>query len=170
MNPFEYFQQMRSQIESDEIVMRNLREYAFGNAISLPYLKKGTTNTHYRIGRVGSMWLATREAMHFKGQPELQIQLCESYLEALVATQNEGKRVPAIAGGVKSVNKGGKERFFLLLEDLTQGGSAIFAPGSEGEVSGFVNGEQVFYDFHETQNETDLFIYMAEDKLIQLIG
>ena len=66
MNPFKYFQQMRPQIERDEAIMGNFGLYAFSNVKSLVHLGIGKSHTHYRIGKIGDLWIATRELFNYK--------------------------------------------------------------------------------------------------------
>lgn len=182
MNPFERYQEMKPQIERDEAIMRNLKMYAFNENSSLVHLGRypDTTNTHYRIGKVGDLWLATREILQFA--PELQKECCETYIDMLLHQDRllpydgSGGRVSRIVGGVKAIaaNRRGAtdtiDRYFLLVEDLTAGGTADFLPGIKKDVwFGTVNGKIVFYDFPEyTKSNPEPFKYMTEENMIKL--
>ena len=67
MNPFEYFQVLKPQMLRDEALMDSLRAYAFTDRLrvletgKVTPLGAGRNNIHFRIGKVGDVWLATRE-------------------------------------------------------------------------------------------------------------
>ena len=176
MSPFELYQQMKPQIYRDEAVMANLKTYAFNQNTNLAHLGSGTTNTHYRVGRVGEIWLATREYFHIIGDPEYQKDCCETYIRRLLSNRMQGRDVPRIVGGVRAVAAHIRnetdtiDRYFLLVEDLTAGGSADFSPGTKGSWFGKVKGRGlVFYDFPEyTESSPDFFKYMTEEDMIKL--
>ena len=168
MNPFEYFQQMKPQIERDDIIMRNLRSYAFHHGLSLSKLGEGSANRHFRIGKLRDLWLSTREHYISRPFPEVQRQFCETYIDTLVLAHESGKRVPKIIGGVKANStKSGKENYFLLLEDLTAGEHGNFIPADIGSASGTIDGVEIFYDFQDIL--TDLFRYMVGGNMIDLL-
>ncbi len=173
MNPFEYFQKLKPEMVKDKAFMDSLRTYAFtdrlrlfGNEKVTP-LGAGRHNIHFRIGKVGDMWLATRE---YLGAIELadHLQHGENYIDAVVLAYEEGKRVPLVCGGVRAENgRGG--RYFLLLEDLTQGGTSDFQPAPKsGGISGILNGEEVFHDFDTDSPFHPPTKYLAEEKLLVL--
>jgi len=153
MNPNEYFQELKPKILRDEAFMANLRTYAsthrtrlFGNP-KVTSLGAGRNNIHFRIGRVGDIWLATRDYLGPTFDVEDRMQHPENYIAAAVRLHNEGKRVPIVCGAVKAENEFGG-RYFLLLEDLYHGGTSDFEPAPKnGRVSGKLNGEDVFHDF-----------------------
>jgi len=173
MNPFEHFQELRPQIVKDGAFLDSLRTYAFTDRLRLvgnnkvTPLGSGRYNIHFRIGKIGALWLATREYLQALGVTDHK-QHCENYIEAAIKAHETGKRVPIICGGVKAENEYGG-RYFLLLEDLTQGGTADFRPASRsGEVSGTLNGEEVFHDFDTERPFHPPTRYLAEDKLLIL--
>ena len=151
--------------------MRNLRLYAFSFTQGLEFLGAGGTNWHYRIGKIGDVWLATREAWQAIGATEIQREVCEIYIDDLVSESEDGKLVPKIVGAVKAIS-GDKEsstyfeRYFLLTENLTAGGTADFKPGGRASRSGTVYGRVVYYDFPE--GSTKSFQYTTDDKVILL--
>ncbi|KKP36799.1 MAG: hypothetical protein UR27_C0013G0018 [Candidatus Peregrinibacteria bacterium GW2011_GWA2_33_10] len=67
MDPFEYFQELKPEIKRDEAFMDSLRTYAFTDRLRLfgndkvTPLGAGRHNIHFRIGKVGDVWLATKE-------------------------------------------------------------------------------------------------------------
>ena len=173
MDPFEYFQKLKPEIVKDKSFMDSLRTYAFtdrrrliGNDKVTP-LGGGRHNIHFRIGKVGNVWLATREyleAIEFVDD----LQHGENYIDAVVRAYEEGKRVPIICGGVRAENGHGG-RYFLLLEDLTHGGTADFQPAPKsGGISGILNGEEVFYDFDTYNPSQPPTKHLAEEKLLVL--
>lgn len=167
MNPFEYFQQLKPQIESDETIIRNLRLYAFGDRKVLYHLGTGTTNTHYRIGKIGDLWLATREFIWGRHDPEMQKIACESYINSIISSHETGIRVPIICGGIKAESINPKtERYFLMLEDLTAGGTKEFI--AKRGLAGLVDGKEVYHDFPEDMLKEEPFEYMIDDKMILL--
>jgi len=171
--PFEHFQRLKPQILKDEIFMDSLRTYAFtdrlklfGNNKVVP-LGAGRNNIHFRIGKIGNIWLASREYLAGLDRED-DLQHCENYIDCVVRTYQQGKRVPIVCGGVK-VEVGEDIRYFLLLEDLTQGGTADFQPAPKyGGRSGKLNGVEVFHDFDTEEPFHPPNRYMAEDKLIIL--
>ena len=175
MNPFEYFQELKPTIKQDESFMDSLRTYAFterlrliGNDKVTP-LGTGIHNTHFRIGNVGNIWLAIREYIGIAVEwPEDSMQHCENYIAAVCRAYEKGKRVPIVCGGVRAENGfGGK--YFLLLEDLTHGGTSNFQPAPEsGGISGILNGEEVFHDFDTDMPFHPPTKYLAEEKLFVL--
>ena len=173
MNPFEYFRELKQEILKDESFMDILRTYAFTDRLKLigddnvTPLGAGKHNVHFRIGKVGDMWLATRE---YLGAIELadHLQHGENYIDAVVRAYEDGKRVPLICGGVRAENgRGG--RYFLLLEDLTQGGTADFQPApTSGGIRGILNGKEVFHDFCTDDPFHPPTRYLAEETLLVL--
>jgi hypothetical protein len=173
MNPFEYFQELKPEMVRDESFMDSLRTYAFTNRLRLfgndkvTPLGAGRHNIHFRIGRVRDVWLATREYLEAIDTDDHLLH-GENYIDAVVRAHQEGKRVPIVCGGVKAEN-GRNGRYFLLLEDLTQGGTADFEPAPRsGGISGFLNGEEVFHDFDTETTYYPPRKYMAEEKLLVL--
>ncbi|MBI1935694.1 hypothetical protein HYS31_04600 [Candidatus Woesearchaeota archaeon] len=180
MDPFEYFLDFKPKIELDESFMRNLRVYAFTDPTLLrgykeiSFLDKGTNHYHYRIGKVGNLWLATRQADDW--YPDFQRADCESYIDDLVSMHNklvleqqEGKRVPVICGCVKAERQDGLEQYFLLVEDLTAGGTSSFFPGRRRDRSGMVDGVEVYYDFDVRPNfDSESYKYAVDGKMIVL--
>jgi hypothetical protein len=175
MNPFEYFQKLKPEMVQNESFMDSLRTYAFTDRLRLigndkvTPLGAGRNNIHFRIGKVGDIWLATREYIGTAVEwPEDPMQHCENYIDTVVRVHKEGKRVPIVCGGVKAENgHGGK--YFLVLEDLTQGGTADFQPAPKsGGISGILNGEEVFHDFDTDTPFHPPTRYLAEEKLLVL--
>ncbi len=172
MNPFELFQQLKPQIERDDAIIRNLRSYAFDENHHLEYAEGGESNVHYRVGRIGELWLVTREFFKSIGNPEEQIQACDTYIDGLLSNHRFGREVPRIVGGVRAVGaikKGQKEldRYILLLEDLSAGGTAIdFVPGTRGSWFGKLGGRLIYYDFPESV--TFHIKYMTEGNMIRI--
>ncbi len=174
MNPFEYFQEMRHQIERDTPFMENLRYYAFTDRLRLDIsrvapLGAGRSNIHFRIGKVGDLWLASREHINeYAFDPEDRLAHNENYIDAVVRAHGGEKRVPIICGGVKAEGEYGL-RYFLLLEDLTQGGLGDFQPAPRsGGVVGILNGERVWHDFDTDYPYRPEIRYMRDDKVILL--
>ena len=175
MNPFEYFQELKPKIIRDESFMESLRTYAFTDRLRLlgnnqvTPLGAGKHNIHFRIGKVGDVWLATREYLEAMELAD-HLQHAENYIDAVVRAYEEGKRVPRVCGGVKTEN-GLYRRYFLLLEDLTQGGTADFQPAPKsGGISGILDGEKVFHDFDTDNPFHPSTKYLAEEKLLVLNG
>jgi hypothetical protein len=173
MNPFEYFQELKPEIMKDESFMDILRTYAFTDRLRLignnkvTSLGAGRHNIHFRIGKVGDIWLATREYLEAIELAD-DLQHCENYIDAVVRAYEEGKRVPFVCGGVRAENGHGG-RYFLLLEDLTQGGTADFQPAPKsGGISGILDGEEVFHDFDTDTPFHPPTKYLAEEKLLVL--
>lgn len=170
MNPFEYFQQMIPQIERDEAIMKNLRLYAFHERQSLTHLGSGIHNTHYRIGKIGDLWFATREYLELLPVSDFQYiqrMFAEAYINQLVQAHAKGKRVPIICGGVKAESTNlGIEKYFLLLEDLTAGGNAKFIPAPPKWFAGTIDGVVVIHDFDEEYVDPMSIKYMVDDKMI----
>ena len=174
MNPFEYFQVLKPQMLQDEIFMNSLRTYAFTDRLRLfgndkvTPLGAGRHNIHFRIGKVGDVWLATREYLEAIELAD-HLRNGENYIDAVVRAYVEGKRVPIVCGGVRAENGYGG-RYFLLLEDLTQGGTANFQPAPKsGGISGLLNGVEVFHDFDTDTLDNPPTKYLAEDNLIVLM-
>lgn len=159
MNPLESFQELKPIIERDTKFMETLRYYAFTERLRLDVsrvipLGAGRSNIHFRMGKVGDMWLASREYINECAVfPEDILAHNETYIDEVVRAHEQGLRVPIVCGGVIA-KEAGHSRYFLLLEDLTQGGGADFQPAPRsGGVSGKVNGVEVFHDFDtETHN------------------
>ena len=175
MNPFEYFQELKAEMVKDEAFMDSLRTYAFTDRLRLigndkvTPLGAGRHNIHFRIGKVGDVWLATKEYIgDCIDYPEDDMQHGENYIDSVVRAYEEGKRVPIICGGVRAENGYGG-RYFLLLEDLTQGGTADFQPAPKsGGISGILDGEEVFHDFDTDTPFHPPTKYLAEEKLLVL--
>jgi len=173
MDPFEYFQELKPEMVKNESFMDSLRTYAFTDRLRLigndkvTPLGAGRHNIHFRIGKVGDVWLATREYLESIELAD-HLQHGENYIDAVVRAYEEGKRVPLVCGGVRAENgRGGK--YFLLLEDLTQGGTADFQPAPRsGGISGILNGEEVFHDFDTDGPFHPPTKYLAEEKLFVL--
>lgn len=175
MNPFEYFQELKPEMVKNESFMDSLRTYAFTDRLRLiendkvTPLGAGRNNIHFRIGQVRNVWLATREYIGTVIEsPEDPLQHCENYIDAVVRAYEEGKRVPIVCGGVRA-EYGCVERYFLVLEDLTQGGTANFQPAPKsGGISGLLNDKIVFHDFDTESPFHPPTKYMAEEKLLVL--
>ncbi len=176
MNPFELFQELKPRILEDKVFMENLRLYAFhdrrdlvrqGREGTLPYLGTGTNNTHYRIGNIGDLWLASRAFIQGLDEKD-SIQEYENYIGQAILYYTQGKRVPVVCGPVLA-RSGKHSKYFLLLEDLTAGGTADFRPARRsGEISGFINDVRVYHDFDDDSLEYLPRNYLAEDKLLIL--
>jgi len=174
MNPFEYFQELKPKIMQDETFIDSLRTYAFTDILRLGENDKvtplgaGGHNIHFRIGKIDGVWLATREYLKAIERDD-HLQHCENYIDAVVRAYEGGKRVPSVCGGVKAKENGYGRRYFLLLEDLTHGGTANFQPApSGGCISGTLNGEEVFHDFDTEDPYHPPRTYLAEEKLLVL--
>ncbi len=176
MNAFERFQELKPQICENAAFMENLQLYAFhdmedlleqGKDSTLPYLGAGTNNTHYRIGRIGDLWFASREFI--QGQDERDsINEYESYIGQVISYHEQGHRVPVVCGPVLA-RIGNRARYFLLLEDLTAGGTANFQPARRsGGISGFIDGVEVFHDFDDDSTEYLPKKYLADHNLLVL--
>jgi len=177
MNPFERFESLRPDIEEDEVTMRNLRTYAFTDRVRLigegllECAGTGVCNTHFRIGRIGDLWLTTREYFYcYQDQPpDEPREVAEMYIRHLIKAHEEGRRVPILCGGVISRNRRGRERCFLVLEDLTAGGTSDFRPGQRGDVAGTIDGREVYHDFEDQFMEHgDKYRYMTGERAILL--
>lgn len=173
MNPFEYFQALKPQILQDAIFMDNLKTYAYTDTLrvletgKVQPLGAGRHNIHFRIGNISGIWLATREYLQAMENAD-HMQHCENYINAVIKAYDEGKRVPIVCGGVKAEDGYGG-RYFLLLEDLTQGGNAKFQPAPRsGGINGLLNGEPVFHDFDTDTPFHPPTRYLAEEKLLVL--
>jgi hypothetical protein len=174
MNPFDYFQKLRSEREDDNSFMEKLREFAFGDKVlmvaeqKLDFRGGGKHTKTYRIGMVGDLWIAARE-FNYIGQDEEELRLqCESYIHYAVREHGIGNKVPAFCGGL--VAKNGYTEYFVLVEDLTNGGKFEIQSVGSGEKYGIVNGEKVYFDFDEFRfwefkKEPE---YMTDDKIITL--
>ena len=168
MDPFEQFLELKLEIENDQNIMRNLREYSFNKSHNLPYLGEGLANLCYRIGNVNGLWLASREYIDCNHIIMKRI-ACEGYIKNLILNHKSGKKVPNICGCV-NVKRKNFEKYFLLVEDLSNGGNSDFIPGKSGRKSGTVNGSEVFYDFDEDFSRIPkTYQYMNENNMIQLI-
>ena len=173
MDPFEYFQELKPEIKRDEAFMDSLRTYAFTDRLRLfgndkvTPLGAGRHNIHFRIGKVGDVWLATKEYLEAIELAD-HLQYGENYIDSVVRAYEKGKRVPIVCGGVRAENGGGG-RYFLLLEDLTHGGTYDFQPAPRsGGMSGVLNGEEVFHDFDIDTPYHPPTKYLAEDKILVL--
>lgn len=174
MNPNEYFQALKPSIIGDEAFMDSLRKYAFTDLIryieggKYIHLGGGVNNNHFRIGKMGDVWLATREYTGINLDVEDRMQHPENYITQAVRYSDRGKRVPIICGGVKAENDRGG-RYFLLLEDLTDGGTADFQPAPKnGGVSGKLNGVEVFHDFDTDTPFHPPTLYLNEKNILVL--
>ncbi|MBT5739709.1 hypothetical protein HOI26_01290 [Candidatus Woesearchaeota archaeon] len=175
MNPNEYFQALKPQMIEDEVFMDALRHFAFTDRVRYamsssksPHLGGGFNNNHFRIGRIGDVWLATREYIGTTFDVEDCMQHPENYIAQVVKHSDRGKRVPIVCGGVKAENDHGG-RYFLLLEDLTHGGTSDFEPAPKnGGVSGRLNGEEVFHDFDTDTPFHPPTKYLGKDLLLVL--
>jgi hypothetical protein len=173
MNPFEYFQQLKPLILENQTFMDSLQTYAFtdrlrliGNAKVTP-LGAGRNNIHFRIGKINDLWIASREHIENIFEVEDKMQHCENYIAKAVSYHEEGKRVPLVCGCVKAI-EGNHEKYFLLVEDLTDGGIAHFIPaGKSGKMSGRLKGIEVFHDFDTEDPFHPPRHYLAEDKLLR---
>ena len=174
MNPFEYFLELRKKILQDEEFMNNLRTYAFTERAKLienekvVFLGAGQDNSHFRIGKIGNIWLASRELNDYQFYCWEEY---ENYITKAVEYHKKEKRVPIVCGGVMKIYKEMKEdeRYFLLLEDLTNGGASDFQPAPrDGTINGKLKGEDVYYDFNYNDSMMLTKYYLAKENLIIL--
>ncbi|MDO8656382.1 MAG: hypothetical protein Q7K45_04030 [Nanoarchaeota archaeon] len=173
MDPFQSFLELKTKIYHHEEFMDSLMTYVFTDRLLLPETQKvthlgaGRNNIHFRIGKVDTIWLATREYVNAIEIAD-HMQHCENYIAAAVRNYQKGKRVPLVCGAVKAISRN-RERYFLLLEDLTHGGTADFQPAPRsGGVSGVLHGVNVFYDFDTDEPFHPPLHYLAEDKILTL--
>jgi len=182
MNPFEYFLDRKLEIEADQGVMKIVRDYAFEDPLRLQLDglltaagDQGEYNSHFRLGRVGDLWLATREFTHPIWGVDAYVRkgFYENYIRQLVEAYDQIRsgeltgRVPLLCEGVIAIDKGGLERSFLILEDLYRGGTSDFVPGPEGKLSGTLDGEEVMHDFEDRMLVGE-FQHMVKDLSIFL--
>ena len=95
---------------------------------NLVCLGQGENNVIYRLGKVGKLWLAIRDQKIFDfdfGRAN-----AEESIESVVAFYEYGQNVPAVVGRAK-VNSNHPPYYFLIVEDLTRGGTSDFKPGSK---------------------------------------
>jgi len=112
---------------------------------------------------MGNLWLAVREPDEVL--PEMAREVCEEYIDNLVKTSQEGKRVSVMIGGIK-IETEDSERYVMLLEDFSRRGTAPFVSAKSGEESGTLNGRKVFYDFESSPYFHESTSYMKENRLI----
>ena len=124
MNPNEAFQALKPQILQNEIFINKLRTYASTSDLArysmtpeARFLGTGRHNTHFRIGRVGDLWLATREYIGTIFDIEDAMQHPENYIDQAVSFSEKNKRVPIVCGGVRFTNNNGvtKNKVFATL-------------------------------------------------------
>ncbi|MDO8643025.1 MAG: hypothetical protein Q7R76_05620 [Candidatus Woesearchaeota archaeon] len=145
-------QELKPRIESARTIMDALRDYSVNGAgeCSLESLGSGLSNTHFRLGELESgLWLATRENFILE-DCSMQRVVAEMYARHLEYAHKEGKRTSRVCLAVKVPSVDIDEipdRYFLIVEDFTHGGTARFIPGQRGEEYGMLNGERVYYDF-----------------------
>ena len=174
MDPFERFESLKPKILADEEFMGRLRNYStsdystlrLGRFPEIMYLGEGSANFHFRIGQIDGIWLATREMRDFVSEID-SLQKYRDYVNCTVSTQRAGMRTLSVCGGVNCEFRASRKNF-LLVEDLTAGGTASLEPARMGEVAGYVNGELVYYDFSFYSHEGISFEYMSRDKVLSL--
>ncbi len=170
MNPFERFQDLKSKILEDRVLIDNLQLLAFSDKVeisnnsSLVPLGSGHNNYHFRLGSLNAVWIASRKSIRKYDSHALRCS-AENYISELVYCHTIGKRVPSFCGGVK-VEKNGVEDYFLLVEDLTRGGNSNFNVKNRWDSHGILDGKIVYFDFEEVPWGVRNFKYMVEDKMI----
>ena len=60
------------------------------------------------------------------------------------------------------------DRYFLLTEDFTNGGTADFRPGALGESTGRLEGKLIYYDFEEDFRGTKGFRFFDDKAIIHI--
>lgn len=182
MDPFAYFQHLKPAIEAETQTMQNLRTYGFGDPYHIQHLKtldflgKGRNNMHFRIVKVGDVWLATREDLSdFYWESDRSV--CECYIRQAVQAHKQGHKVPRLCGSVIAhFSRERGDRYFLLLEDLTRGGTSDFVPAPRsGGVAGTLSGEPIHHDFDTLEDSNfdhtfsdDYWRYTKPDYVLHL--
>ena len=162
-------QAYKPKIESSPDLMRVLIQYCH-EPHSLHFLGEGISNIHYRVGQLESgLWLATRENIIFLDNP-LQRIVAENYSNSLEVYSQRGNRTSRISIGVKYHSNNPEryeDRYFLILEDFTQGGRTSFEPGKSEQEFGMIKGEKVYYDFDDSTYEVG-FKFMSDSSIIHI--
>ena len=170
MSYFEYSQQLRREIESEESIVTRLK-YAFRGDIE-PFAFGGTVNI-FCIGQTKSgIWTALRafrpkmpEGMR---TTEIQKSNMEIYCQNVEYLHEKGERCPALCIGVVYENMVG-----ILTEDLSAGGKYEIEHNPDlnyGFILSSENRQKVFidldYGFRIPPNRREK--YFAEDAFILL--
>ena len=156
---FDYSQQIKEEVE--EHLLDTLRK-KISREVRTDHLGRGTSFTHYRVGQLPSgLWVATRRPLHNLGTEDLEKQC----LNAEKWDPKKSYVTSRFAVGV--VNS---ESCFMLVEDLTNGGSleieyvgANSSPRSDGKT--------VLFDFDSTplgKHDLDGRKYFAPEHRIDL--
>lgn len=176
MNPFERFQELRPRIAADEGLMGKLRTYAstspaeFRSQYPVDALGHGSKHVHFRLSTCSGIWIATREFV-LVPSPSYQRKVSEWYIDAAQQAHAEGRTVPAVCGGAVVERDGVASRYFLLVEDLTAGGTMDFRPARRGEEDGLRNGVVIAHDFDMPAAwQPATFRYMREGSMLQFDG
>jgi len=181
MNPFELFLHLKSEIEGNEEIMHNLRKYAYTWSgklrhyapewvFGLKCLGDGWHHRHFRMGHVSDYWIATREYKNYRWglRSEVIRVSYENYITELIGWHVRGRRTPLICGGV-CAHSNDLKKYFLLIEDLTRGGTSDFTPDYAGSIGGTLDGKPVLYDSKESFVMPQKgYIYMANGNLLHL--
>lgn len=172
MNPFEYFMALKPRIEHSPDIMSKLELYLHpqrSTLIAEGVLENagyGLNHRHVRIGKIDDVWLATRE--FYTGLDSFDTRYeGEYYIESLVRHHENRDLTAAVCGGVYVRRQ---DRYFLIVEDLTRGGTSDFKPGLKGKPFGLLDGKKVWHDMdlQYIDKEESEMIYMLEDKMIIL--
>ena len=169
---YQFSQELKPRIELSVTLMDALRNYSGSHPYdcTLYPLGAGNTNVHFRLGQLESgLWLATRENLTFEDSP-LQRIVTENYARQLEFNNERGRTTSRICLGVKVPSPDlevVEDRYFIIVEDFTQGGNADFRPGHGGQDCGTVNGEIVYYDFPDQVHQVD-FKFMDDSSVIQV--
>ena len=119
---FAFSQRVKEKIMADAAMMDVIRKHMDGKYA--PFIDGGTSNNHYRIGRLESgLWVAIRQRLDSEkiGTSQTCLSLYESYCRTAEDLATSRKRVTRFCiGVVKPPNAA------LLIEDLTEGGKRRF--------------------------------------------
>ena len=132
MGLFETSQEIKRQVEHSSDIMSQLMRYAGYEPETCPLdlVNKGRRHAYFWLGKLESgLFVATREArLWYEYDSEMLRAFCENYGLNLESVINSGGSTSEFCIGVKvntkvdSHEEGEGVRYFLLVEDLTQGG------------------------------------------------
>ena len=163
MGLFEISQETKKQIEHSPDLMGQLKRYAAYDPDTCPLtlINRGRRHAYFSLGRLESgLWVATRELKQWYDHGSHLLQAyCENYGLNLESVINRGDLTPEFCIGVKvktnadSHEDGDDIRYFLLVQDLTQGGKEI--PESEdGREFSFFGSRKIHHDFDNRYDQT----------------
>lgn len=165
-------QLVRKAIEGSEQIMGNLRIYSESDlyVCKLPVIGAGTANVLYRVGRLDSgLWVATRENIIFP-DGELQRNVGENYARRLEFILAQGDTASRFCVGLRmdiGVPENEDDRYVLLLEDLTEGGSKTITPEPDTEF-GWRDGKKVYFDFRDDCRLFDEPKFMRDELMMHI--